>query len=251
MKKFLLTTVFILTATVLLAQNNLQDVVHLRNGSIIRGTIIEQVPNQSLTIETADRSLFVFAIDEIERISREPIIQEPVLQQKRFGVIGGLNAASLFLTIGSASSSTDSRIGFHIGGFMEMPMGINWTFRPELQYSMQGGRWSDGVVDKLDYINLPLIFRWHFWQRRMSLDFGPQFGYMVRARAVGGGNSINMYGSDELNKFDFSLVLGLSVKLNDNFSLSFRSTAGVTSFAELDNQRFTHNVSQISLAVRL
>ena len=253
MKKFLLTTVFILTATVLFAQN-LQDVVHLRNGSIIRGTIIEQVPNQSLTIETADRSLFVFAIDEVERISREPIIQEPVLQQTRFGVMGGLNAASQFVTDGRDSGSTNARLGVHLGVFMEMPMGINWTFRPALLYSMQGGTERIGgttYTDQFDYINVPLEFRWHFWQRRMSLDFGPQFGYMVRARAVGGGNSINMYGSDELNKFDFSLVLGLSVRLNDNFSLGFRGTAGVTSFAELDNQRFTHNVSQISLAVRL
>ena len=64
MRKFLLTSVFILTATVLFAQN-MQDVVHLKNGSIIRGTIIEQVPNQSITIETADGSLFVFAIDEV------------------------------------------------------------------------------------------------------------------------------------------------------------------------------------------
>jgi len=245
MKKILLTTVFILTATVLLAQN-LQDVVYLRNGSIIRGTIIEQVPNQSLTIETADRSLFVFAIDEIERISREPIIQEPVLQQKRFGVIGGLNAASLFLTIGSASSSTDSRIGFHIGGFMEMPMGINWTFRPELQYSMQGGRWSDGVVDKLDYINLPLIFRWHFWQRRMSLDFGPQFGYLVSATVSDGRNII-----DELNRFDASLVLGVSVRLNENVSLSTRGIAGATNIIEINGMRYTNSVSQLSLVIKL
>ena len=39
MRKILLTTVFILTATVLFAQN-MQDVVYLTNGSIIRGTIV-------------------------------------------------------------------------------------------------------------------------------------------------------------------------------------------------------------------
>ena len=248
MKKFLLTMVFILTATVLLAQN-LQDVVHLRNGSIIRGTIIEQVPNQSLTIKTADRSLFVFTIDEVERMSRERVSREPVLQQTRFGIIGGLNSASLLLTVGGESGSTDSRIGFHIGGFMEMPMGINWTFRPELQYSMQGGRWSDGVVDKFDYINLPLIFRWHFWQRRMSLDFGTQFGYLISATASLDGNSINII--ENRNRFDASLALGVSVRLNDNISLSTRGTAGVTNLTETPSRRYTNSVSQISLAVRL
>ena len=85
----------------------------------------------------------------------------------------------------------------------------------------------------------------------MSLDFGPQFGYMVRARYVEGGNSINIYGSDGLNKFDFSFVFGVSVRLNDNISLGLRGTTGVTNIGEFDNRTYANNVSQISLAVRL
>ena len=250
MKKILLTTVFILTATILLAQN-LQDVVYLRNGSIIRGTIIEQVPNESLTIETADGSFFVFAIDEVERIRRES--PEPVLLQKRFGLMGGLNSASLFIADGGGSgASSDTRVGVHLGAFMEMPMGINWTFKSALLYSMQGGAERIGgrtYTLQFDYINVPLLFRWHFWQRRMSLDFGPQFGYMVRARATGGGESVSIYDWDELNKFDFSLVLGVSVRLNDNFSLSLRGIGGSAEI--VDGERFTNSVGQIGVAVRL
>jgi len=54
------------------SQTDYQDVVYLKNGSIIRGMIIEQVPNQSLKIETADRNVFVFQMDEIEKITKEP-----------------------------------------------------------------------------------------------------------------------------------------------------------------------------------
>ena len=252
MKKILLTMVFVLTATVLLAQN-LQDVVHLRNGSIIRGTIIEQVPNQSLTIETADGSLFVLAIDEVERITREPS-QRPVLEERRFGVMGGLNAASQMVTEGRESGSTNARFGVHLGVFMEMPLGINWTFKPALLYSMQGSTSRvDGVsyADHFDYINVPLVFRWHFWEQRMSLDFGPQFGYMISARAVRDGISKNIYDWDALNKFDFSLVLGYSVRINDNMSIGFRITTGITDIIEIDNRRWANSVSQLSLAVRL
>ena len=52
--------------------SDLQDVVYLKNGSIIRGLIIEQIPNVSLKIQTADGSVFVYKIDEIEKMTKEP-----------------------------------------------------------------------------------------------------------------------------------------------------------------------------------
>lgn len=50
----------------------MNEVVYLKNGSIIRGVIVEQIPNKSLKIETADGNLFVFDMDEIEKITKEP-----------------------------------------------------------------------------------------------------------------------------------------------------------------------------------
>jgi hypothetical protein len=55
------------------AQEQLQDVVYLKNGSIIRGMIIELIPNKSIKIKMVDNSLFVFQMDEIERMTKEPI----------------------------------------------------------------------------------------------------------------------------------------------------------------------------------
>ena len=77
MKKIFLTMVVFLIATVTFAQSNYQDVVYLKNGSIIRGTIIEQIPNVSLKIETADGNLFVYKIDEVEKMTKE----RPAAQQ--------------------------------------------------------------------------------------------------------------------------------------------------------------------------
>ena len=72
MKKFLAFLLFALVTTVSHGQNNYQDVVYLKNGSIIRGVIIEQVPNKSIKIETADRNVFVYQMNEIEKIAKEP-----------------------------------------------------------------------------------------------------------------------------------------------------------------------------------
>jgi hypothetical protein len=54
-----------------LAQDQMQDVVYLKNGSIIRGMIIEQVPGKSLKVQTSDGSVFVYSMDEVERITKE------------------------------------------------------------------------------------------------------------------------------------------------------------------------------------
>lgn len=58
----------IATAT---AQEKSIDVLYLKNGSIIKGEIIEQVPGVSLKIQTADGSVFVYKMEDIERITRE------------------------------------------------------------------------------------------------------------------------------------------------------------------------------------
>ena len=47
------------------------EVVHLKNGSLIKGEIIEQVPNQSVKLKTKDGNVFVYQMDEIEKITVE------------------------------------------------------------------------------------------------------------------------------------------------------------------------------------
>jgi len=51
--------------------DRLVDVVYLKNGSIIRGTIIEQDPATQVKIQTRDGSVFVYKVSEIEKITRE------------------------------------------------------------------------------------------------------------------------------------------------------------------------------------
>lgn len=53
--------------------NSGSDIIYLKNGSIIRGLIIEQIPNTSIKIQTKDGNIFNFKIDEIEKISKELI----------------------------------------------------------------------------------------------------------------------------------------------------------------------------------
>jgi len=59
-----------------LSAAELRDVVYLKNGSVVRGIIVEQIPNKTLKIQTADSSVFVLKFGEIERIAKEATVAE-------------------------------------------------------------------------------------------------------------------------------------------------------------------------------
>ena len=72
MKKILLVCLVMLFGVTrgVFAQN-LEEVVYLKNGSVIRGSIVEQIPNESVKIQTRDGNIFVYRIDEIQKIVKE------------------------------------------------------------------------------------------------------------------------------------------------------------------------------------
>jgi hypothetical protein len=70
MKNFILLFVIFFT-TQIFAQTQTRDIVYLKNGSIIKGQIIEMKPAESLKIETADGSLFVYKMSEILKMEKE------------------------------------------------------------------------------------------------------------------------------------------------------------------------------------
>lgn len=72
MRKILYAIAFLfLVVSYSYSQGRTQDVVYLKNGSIIRGLIIEQVPNKSIKVQTRDESIFVYQMDEIEKLGKE------------------------------------------------------------------------------------------------------------------------------------------------------------------------------------
>jgi hypothetical protein len=69
---FLAVSAVILVPTSVEAQE-LEDVVYLKDGSVLRGTIVEQVPNESILIRTRDGNQFRIIWDRIDRMTKEPV----------------------------------------------------------------------------------------------------------------------------------------------------------------------------------
>ena len=143
MQRFIL--LMCLTAFVMIspafAQHN-EDVVHLKNGGLIRGTIIEQIPGESLKIQTRDGSVFVYAMDEVAKISKEPVMkmQGHIGAKKKnpwlaFGLSALITGGGQFYN-GQYSKGV-AQLGGVILGFGLMLSGI------EDDYETIGGDWID------------------------------------------------------------------------------------------------------------
>lgn len=71
MKRVVLFLVCLMGMNFTFAQSNLQDVVYLKNGSIIRGDITEMVPGEMVKIMTSDGSVFVHNFADVEKFTKE------------------------------------------------------------------------------------------------------------------------------------------------------------------------------------
>lgn len=72
MKRFVLFISVLLSAGSLMAQSTVET-VYLKNGGLVKGEIVEQVPGQSLKVKTKDGNIFVYQMDEVERITKEQV----------------------------------------------------------------------------------------------------------------------------------------------------------------------------------
>ena len=86
-KSITLLFLFFSLAMIVSAQSKTQDVVYLNNGSIIRGEIIEQIPNQLLKIETADGSVFVYKMNQVKKITKEQITSSNNTNSGYLGIV--------------------------------------------------------------------------------------------------------------------------------------------------------------------
>jgi len=158
---------------------------------------------------------------EVIKIPPKPLKSN---RSTRFGIKGGLNSAYL----SNDQDAKDARVGMYLGGFLEFAISNKVDIQPEIVYSMQGGMGSD-ITLKLDYMNIPLIFKFYVNRARtFSIDVGPQLGYMISAKATSGGSTINLSDYFDLNKIDGAICLGVSYKFNPNFLINFRTNVGVT-----------------------
>lgn len=88
MKKYCFLLLISIVTLASFGQSNYEDVVYLKNGGIVRGIIIEQVPDKSIKIETIGRNVFFYEMDEISKITKEQAAKRNQKSFERRGYIG-------------------------------------------------------------------------------------------------------------------------------------------------------------------
>ena len=88
MKRLLTLCTVALCTVILSAQVNYRDILYLKNGSIIRGIITEQIPGQTITIKSDDGNAFTYTYDEIDRLEKEKLNKGLKAGNKHFAALG-------------------------------------------------------------------------------------------------------------------------------------------------------------------
>ena len=240
MKRIIIILAMIASSMSLLAQN-LQEVVYLKNGSIIKGTIIEQVPNESLKIQTVDGSIFVYKISEVEKITKEAMKQTTISRPAVVnydeeeeeddddntsgnGLSGGFR---MLIETGYQYAMTDDSSGSPI-------LNVTWGEQLGSHFFIGGGvgiRYYPNFRD-MGYFALPIYVnvRWDIINKRVTPFIDLKGGYTPV----------------ELDGYNFSAGIGCRVRLGNKFALS--ASLGV----ELqDNSEQYRNNTSIDLFTRI
>jgi hypothetical protein len=121
MKKLLAILTISLLTLAGTAQQSTQDVIYLKNGTIVRGKIIEQLPNHGIKVYTDSRTMVEFKADEIEKTEKEKGGEDLIPQadnlplNKGNMIIGGSAAIDYQKSIYDYGTGTSESHRFLIG----------------------------------------------------------------------------------------------------------------------------------------
>lgn len=183
-------------------------------------------------------------------------------QNFKFGVRGGLNISSLDVSPAHDTSSPNSRLGFHLGGFALFDLAEGIRFQPEVTLSTQGVNYEDNEVYervKLTYVNLTGLVKYYF-DDRISVFAGPQIGLLADGEFEEEDKTegeIDAYNAGDVYKgTDFSLGFGAGYTFDPGIEISVRYNLGLTdnnddpqemAFYEM-NQKVRSRVFQVSVS---
>ena len=172
-------------------------------------------------------------------------------QDVSFGARGGLNFANISETVsGGGASSYSMRTSFLLGGYATIMFNDKMGLQPELFYNSVGAKETISGTDvtyKLNYISLPILFRYNF-NEQWHLLAGPQLGILASAKASAGGSSVDIKSS--INSSDFGFTLGVGADF-DKINVGARYCAGLSNFNKNSGVTDKNNVIQLVVGYRI
>lgn len=196
------------------AQKSKRDVIYLKNGSVINGQIISEIPSGQVKIKTRDNSLWVFESTQIDSIQKSGNLSAPVIH------CGYFNLTDVGILAGNPGNKYESPFSLiNISG---------WRFK---------NRFSVGAGTGVEFFSetyLPVVadFRYYLKCQGATPFFGVQGGYSFALDKpdkqyvyqnyyiwpAPSGNSLDMKAKGGLL---LNPAIGLLTSLDDHLALSF------------------------------
>ena len=210
------------------AQSKTEDVVYLKNGTIVHGTIVQMIPNESVKIETADHNTFVFKMEEVEKITKA----SPDYYSKNMG--GSVNCFDIgyVMGIGDGSLSVQGQNGatqkndyhaFSIRDVIGYRVNSNLLVGGGLGFEHYSG--NENYLPPTNYI--PLFFAMRAYSKSasnsqggFSLDIGYDIGLTenTNTTSLGGFGAVTV---TDKYKGGFFINPALCIRMGNNPKLKY------------------------------
>lgn len=167
-------------------------------------------------------------------------------QSQSFGVKGGLNLS----TVGGDAEGASSKAGIHFGGFAQFGLTKLFKLQPELIYSQQGANLDDvdDAKAKYNYINVPVIAKFHPGGGPFNIQAGLQTGVLLSAEVSVADVDVDV--KEDLETLDFSLAVGIGFDIS-KVVIDARFIPGLTTTAEgPGDDSFPNQNIQLSVGVK-
>jgi len=197
-------------------------------------------------------------------------------QNVSIGIKGGYNSATWegnavqslnsLVTLTDGYGSTAARPGFHVGGYVRIPVSPVFSIEPGAYYSQKGmqltGEFSSEqldflnmratITDKADYIDVPLLAK-IFVTEGLHFYGGPQVSFLVSNKvntkaSVIGFNVLNrdLNYDSPFRKTDVGLVGGVGYRFQNGFNLSAGYDYGLNTVDKNGNFNTFNHVVKVS-----
>ena len=188
----------------------------------------------------------------------------PSYAQVGGGVLGGANFSKGKISGQDAEGvETKSQTGLIVGGFLTVPLGSSVTMMPEVAYSRKPFKieFSDGVDSfsqkiKLDFISIPVLFKFGPQGGGFYVVAGPGFNFRTKAKATDSefNGQPEPEGNEDLKdqteSFDLSLLGGAGFAMG-NFGIEGRYDHGLRNLNKEDDEDFKVKTRAFTVMVKI
>jgi hypothetical protein len=165
------------------------------------------------------------------------IISQVSMAQFHIGAKAGAN----IIKIDGKSFKDEFRYGYHLGGFMEIPLGKKFQLQPEVLFNQVNTTVDSNFSHvyqnafnqnniKLNYLQIPLLLNYKLIGNFLSLQAGPSFAILMNKD-----NTLLQNGANAFKNGDFSMIGGAQFKIGP-FRLNGRYVIGLNNINDIDNQ---------------